>query len=148
MYCCFKRAPSFPWSMLKEIAAAASPVENIFTGTEPRPNDRVADPMECALMVLACAREGPMIRLHPYGRKTEARSRSARDLPRQAVAGPHAGARCGRRRCDPLRRGPVRGPHARGAPAALGPAARNGPRAAVMGRSQGPVPEQIGRAHV
>src|SRR2546426_599484 len=95
MYCCFKRAPSFPWSMLKEIAAAASPVENIFTGTETRPNDRVADPMECALMVLACAREGPMIRLHPYGRKTEARSRSARDLPRQAVAGPHAGARCG-----------------------------------------------------
>src|SRR3989442_1642889 len=46
MYCCFKRAPSFPWSMLKEIAAAASPVENIFTGTETRPNDRLADLVE------------------------------------------------------------------------------------------------------
>src|SRR3989475_10192907 len=74
MYCCFKRDPSFPWSMLKEIAADGSPVENIFTGTETRPNDRVADPMGCALMVLECAREGPMIRLHLYGRKTEARS--------------------------------------------------------------------------
>src|SRR2546422_11105840 len=109
MYCCFKRAPSFPWSMLKEIAADGSPAENIFTGTETRPNDRVADPLECALMVLACAREGPMIRLHPYGRKTEAQSRSDRDLPRQPVAGPHAVARGGRRGCDPLRRGPVRG---------------------------------------
>src|SRR2546427_3499292 len=29
MYCCFKRDPSFPWSMLKEIAADGSPVENI-----------------------------------------------------------------------------------------------------------------------
>src|SRR2546426_7535208 len=122
MYCCFKRAPSFPWSMLKEIAAAASPVENIFTGTETRPNDRVADPMECALMVLACAREGPMIRLHPYGRKTEARSRSARDLPRQAVAGPHAGARCGRPPppCAPLPPGAAPPPPAPRPPAAPG----------------------------
>ena len=49
-YCCFKRAPSFLWSQLKEMAAEDSPVENIFTGTETSPNERVADPIECALI--------------------------------------------------------------------------------------------------
>jgi hypothetical protein len=38
------------WSQLKEMAADASPVENIFTGTETRPKERVADPIACALM--------------------------------------------------------------------------------------------------
>src|SRR5579864_2699067 len=60
-YCCFKRAPSFLWSQLKAIAAEDSPVENILTGTETRPKDRVAEPMGCALIDGSVARGGPMV---------------------------------------------------------------------------------------
>src|SRR5437870_11314543 len=49
-YCCLSRAPSFLWSQLKEMAAEDSPVENSLIGTETRPNERVAEPMGCALM--------------------------------------------------------------------------------------------------
>src|SRR6266849_11221595 len=47
-YCCFRRAPSFLWSQLKEIAADDSPAENILIGTETSPKEIVAEPMECA----------------------------------------------------------------------------------------------------
>src|SRR2546430_3108190 len=47
-YCCFRRAPSFLCSQLKEIAADDSPAENILIGTETSPKEIVAEPMECA----------------------------------------------------------------------------------------------------
>src|SRR5881409_1677952 len=47
-YCCFRRAPSFLWSQLNEIAADDSPAENILIGTETSPKEIVAEPMECA----------------------------------------------------------------------------------------------------
>src|SRR6266540_2787825 len=47
-YCCFRRAPSFLWSQLNEIAAFDSPAANSCTGTDTRPNETVAEPMEWA----------------------------------------------------------------------------------------------------
>src|SRR5712672_2185142 len=47
-YCCLRRDPSFLWSQLKEIAAFDSPAANICTGTDTRPNETVAEPMEWA----------------------------------------------------------------------------------------------------
>src|SRR5436309_10431756 len=47
-YCCLRRAPSFLWSQLNEIAAFDSPAANICTGTDTRPNETVAEPMEWA----------------------------------------------------------------------------------------------------
>src|SRR5258708_21434335 len=47
-YCCFRREPSFLWSMLNEIAAFDSPAAYNCTGTETRPNETVAEPMEWA----------------------------------------------------------------------------------------------------
>src|SRR5260221_1600265 len=47
-YCCLRRDPSFLWSQLNEIAAFDSPAANICTGTDTRPNETVAEPMEWA----------------------------------------------------------------------------------------------------
>src|SRR5256714_15659260 len=47
-YCCFRRAPSFLCSMLKETAAFDSPAAKSCTGTDTRPNETVAEPMEWA----------------------------------------------------------------------------------------------------
>src|SRR5437762_286212 len=41
-YCCLRRAPSFLWSQLNEIAAFDSPAANSCTGTDTRPNETVA----------------------------------------------------------------------------------------------------------
>src|SRR5262245_65691059 len=48
MYCCFRREPSFLCSKLNEIAAFDSPAANSCTGTDTRPNETVAEPMEWA----------------------------------------------------------------------------------------------------
>src|SRR3989442_6871653 len=87
-----------------------------------------------------------MIRFHPYARKTEARVRSAQDLPGKAVFGPHARARRPPRDRSPLRRRPVRRPHARRRTAPLGPAPRDGRCAPVVGRPEGPLTQPCRQA--
>src|SRR5258708_27785717 len=121
------------------MAADASPVENSFTGTDTRPNDKVADPMGCALIAPQCAGRGLMISLLPHGCKGEGPSRSVKYLPRKAVSRPHAGARGARGGGQPVGRGVVRGAHARRPPAALGPPPRDGRPPQVVGGPQGPV---------
>src|SRR3989441_493302 len=81
------------------------------------------------------------LRFHPYVGKTEARARSAERISRQAVSGPHAGARrpSRDRSAPPVRGRPLRGPHARGPAAPLGPAPRDGRRPQVLGRPEGPL---------
>src|SRR5260370_12480820 len=106
-YGCLSRAPSFLCSQLKLTAADASPVENSFTGTDTRPNDRVADPMGRALIAPQCARRGLLISLLPHGRKGEGPSRSVKYLPRKAVSRPHAVARVACAARHPLPRRPV-----------------------------------------
>src|SRR5438093_883445 len=86
------------------------------------------------------------LRFHPYAGKTEARARSAQSLPCQAVVGPHAGARGPSRDRSPLRRRPVRRPHACRPAASLGPAPRDGRRAQVLGGPEGPLAQSCRQA--
>ena len=50
-YCCLSRVPVFLSSMLKEMLAEDSAVENRLTGTETSPKEIVAEPMERAGMM-------------------------------------------------------------------------------------------------
>src|SRR2546426_2712233 len=90
-YCCFRRAPSFLWSQLKEMAAEDSPVENILTGTETRPKEMVAEPMEWALIrgydtkPHSCPQTGPVRPPPP----SSLLLRPAQRLSGQAFARPH-----------------------------------------------------------
>src|SRR5204862_363145 len=87
-YCCFRRAPSFLCSQLNEIAADDSPAENILIGTETRPKEIVAEPMECAGTGPAGGRG---VRGEPAGRELR-RGGGARVGPRRVGAPRRSGS--------------------------------------------------------
>src|SRR5206468_5767236 len=85
-YCCLRRAPSFLWSQLNEIAAFDSPAANSCTGTDTRPNETVAEPMEwaaiseydtpsCLLVGSPARRKAEATRSAPIGRSAHSMRR-------------------------------------------------------------------------